>query len=107
MEIALDPNFAAGHGATGVALMYAGRPAEALEPIALAMRLDPHYPAHVLHFLAQANFSLENYEAAAQELLERIARTPGTDASRMLLDRATVISGARTRRGLHGGNLSK
>ena len=53
------------------------------------MRLDPHSPAHVLHFLAQANFSLENYEAAAQQLLERIARTPGTDASRMLLDRAT------------------
>jgi adenylate cyclase len=83
--IALDPNFAAGHSATGVALMYAGRPAEALEPMALAMRLDPYYPAHVLHFLAQANFSLENYEAAAQQLLERIARTPGTDASRMLL----------------------
>jgi adenylate cyclase len=83
--IDLDSNFAAGHGATGLALMYAGRPADALEPIALAMRLDPHYPAYILHFLAQANFSLENYEAAAQRLVQRIARTPGTDASRMLL----------------------
>jgi adenylate cyclase len=49
------------------------------------MRLDPHYPDIVLHFLAQANFSLEKYEIAAQQLLDRIARNPSTDASRMLL----------------------
>jgi adenylate cyclase len=83
--IALDPNFAQGHAATGLALMYAGRATEALELIALAMRLDPLYPSMVLHFLAQANFGLGNYEIAVQQLVERIARTPGTDASRMLL----------------------
>jgi adenylate cyclase len=83
--IALDPNFAQGHTATGLALMYAGEPARALEPFAKAMRLDPHYPDIVLHFVAQANFSLEKYETAAQQLLDRIARNPGTDASRMLL----------------------
>ena len=52
---------------------------------AIAMRLDPHYSAIVLHFLAQANFSLGDYETAAGQLLERIARNPATDASRMLL----------------------
>jgi adenylate cyclase len=83
--IDLDPNFAQGYAATGLALMYAGRPAEALEPIAMAMRLDPHYPAIVLHFLAQTNFSLGKYKTAAQQLIDRIARTPGTDSSRMLL----------------------
>ena len=83
--MALDPNFAQGYAATGLALMYAGRAAEALEPIAMAMRLDPLYPAMVLHFLAQANFSLGRYETAAQQLVDRIARNPGTDASRMLL----------------------
>ena len=83
--IALDPNFAQGHTARGFALMYAGRAAEALEPIAMAMRLDPHYGSIVLHFLAQANFSLGQYETAAQLLIDRIARTPGTDSSRMLL----------------------
>jgi adenylate cyclase len=85
LMIALDPNFAQGHSATGLALMYAGRPAEALEAFALAMRLDPHYSGIVLHFLAQAHFSLGHYEPAAQRLRERIARTPGTDSSRMLL----------------------
>jgi adenylate cyclase len=83
--IDLDPNFAQGHTATGLALMYAGRAAEALEQIAMAMRLDPHYPPIVLHFLAQANFSLGKYETAAQHLVKRIARNPGTDSSRMLL----------------------
>jgi len=83
--MALDPNFAQGYSATGLALMYAGRASEALEPIAMAMRLDPLYPSMVLHFLAQANFSLGKYEIAAQQLVDRIARTPGTDASRMLL----------------------
>ena len=83
--MALDPNFAQGYAATGLALMYAGRPAEALEPIAMAMRLDPLYPTMVLHFLAQANFSLGRYETAAEQLVDRIARNPGTDASRMLL----------------------
>ena len=83
--IALDPNFAQGHAARGLALMYAGEPSRAQEPFAKAMRLDPHYPDIVLHFLAQTNFSLEKYEIAAQRLLDRIARNPGTDASRMLL----------------------
>ena len=83
--IVLDPNFAQGQAATGLALMYAGRAAEALESIATAMRLDPHYSPIVLHFLAQANYSLGEYETAAQLLVRRIARTPGTDSSRMLL----------------------
>jgi adenylate cyclase len=83
--IELDPNFAQGHSATGMALMYAGRSADALQPIATAMRLDPHYPPVVLHFLAQANFSLGQYEVAAQLLRDRIVRNPATESSRMLL----------------------
>jgi adenylate cyclase len=83
--ILLDPNFSKGHAATGLALVYAGRAIDALEPIARAMRLDPHYPPIVLHFLAQANFSLGEYETSAGHLVDRIARNPGTDVSRMLL----------------------
>jgi adenylate cyclase len=83
--IALDPNFAQGYTATGMALMYAGHSAKALQRLAVSMRLDPHYPSMVLHTLAQANFSLGEYETAARLLVERITRNPGTDASRMLL----------------------
>ena len=84
-SIELDPNYAQGYIGVGVALIYAGRSAEALEPFATAMRLDPHYPNMLLHFLAQAQFSLGHYEIAAGHLLDRIARNPDTDASRMLL----------------------
>jgi len=83
--IELDPNFAQGYSATGLALMYAGRAAEALEAFAIAKRLDPHHPSIVLHFLAQTHFSLGQYETAVKQLLERIARTPATDSSRMML----------------------
>ena len=83
--IELDPNFAQGHSATGLALMYAGRAAEALEAFAVAKRLDPHYTSIVLHFMAQTHFSLGQYETATKQLLERIARTPATDSSRMML----------------------
>src|SRR5262249_40567137 len=81
----LDPNSAQGYSATGLALMYAGQATEALDAIAASMRLDPHYPSMVLHFLAQAHFSLGNYESAVPLLIDRIARSPGTDASRMML----------------------
>jgi adenylate cyclase len=84
-SLELDPNYAQGHGLMGMALTYAGRAAEALEPFATTMRLDPHYPNVVLHLLAQAHFSLGQYEAAIRRLLDRINRSPHTDASRMLL----------------------
>jgi len=81
----LDPNFAQGYSAMALALMYAGHPLEALGRFATGMRLDPHFAGIVLHFVAQANFSLGNYGTAVKQLLERIARTPGTDSSRMML----------------------
>ena len=81
----LDHNYAQGHALVGMALMYSGRAAEALELFATAMRLDPHHANILLHLVAQAHFSLGQYEIAATHLLERIARNPSTDASRMLL----------------------
>lgn len=83
--IDLDHNYAQGHALMGMALMYSGQAAEALESLAQAMRLDPHYPNILLHLSAQAQFSLGHYEVAESHLLDRIARNPNTDASRMLL----------------------
>src|SRR4029450_10273875 len=83
--VELDPNYAQGHGLMGVTLMYSGRAEEALDSFAVTMRLDPGYPNLILHFLAQAHFSLGAYETAARHLLDRIAKNPDTDSSRMLL----------------------
>jgi adenylate cyclase len=83
--VELDTNYAQGHALLGMALMYSGHAAEALDALAASIRLDPHYPNIVLHLMAQAHFSLGHDEIAASHLLERIARNPNTDASRMLL----------------------
>jgi adenylate cyclase len=83
--IALDPNFAKGYSTAGMVMLYASQPEKATEKIGISMRLDPHYSPMVLHFLAQAYFGLGQYETAANHLLARIARTPATDSSRMLL----------------------
>ncbi len=83
--IEIDPNFAKGYSTAGMVMLYAGQPEKAIEKIGISMRLDPHYSPMVLHFLAQAYFGLGQYETAANHLLARIARTPATDSSRMLL----------------------
>ncbi len=83
--IALDPNSAFAYSVYAQTLHYAGRSAEALEPIETAMRLDPHYPDLWLHFLGQIYFMLERYEEAVLALQRRLIRYPETDISRVLL----------------------
>ncbi len=84
-SLSLDQNYAQGHAMLGLAQVYAGHAAEALESFARARRLDPLHPDIVRHFIAQAHFSLGQYDTAAGLLVDRIARNPRTDASRMLL----------------------
>ena len=105
--IALDPNFAQGYSATGMALMYAGQPAEALEKIAMSMRFDPHYSPIVLHFLAQANFGLGQYEIAAQLLRDASPALPTPIRAACCSPPATAISGAWTTRGRPGRSFSR
>ena len=81
-----DPNFALAHSLLGQVLHYSGRPAEALQPLATAFRLDPDNDQDPhLHYLAQAYFCMERYEDAAAVLKRRIIRKPDTDMSRVLL----------------------
>ena len=83
--IALEPNNARAHVEIGWVLHYAGRSAEALEPIKRGMRLDPQYPDAYLHILAQVYFRLGRFEEATGLLKRRIIRKPDTDISRVLL----------------------
>jgi adenylate cyclase len=83
--LALDPNFAPGHINLGFSLLWRDRPAEALDAFATAMRLDPHNPDMILHFIARAQFMLGRYDEAIEMLERRIARNPATDVSRVLL----------------------
>ena len=62
--LALDPNDANSYLAIAYALIYAGRPREALNFVEKAMRLDPHYPAYYLFILGLAHFHLDQFEKA-------------------------------------------
>lgn len=83
--IALEPSFADAYAALAQILCYAGRPKDAIERLATAMRLDPHYPNLLLHVLGHAHFLLERYEDAATALRSRLVRNPDSDISRVLL----------------------
>ena len=83
--LAIDPNFAEGHGLFGLILVYSGKPLEAIASLHKAMRLDPHYRDILLHLLALAHVQLGEYERAAAALRRRLARKPESDISRVLL----------------------
>ncbi|TXR49627.1 adenylate/guanylate cyclase domain-containing protein [Phyllobacterium endophyticum] len=65
--------------------IFSGDPASALETLAVSMQLDPHYPDVLLQFLADAHFSLGDYEKAVGALMERLARNPQSDIAHALL----------------------
>jgi adenylate cyclase len=81
----LDPNFSEGHAAMSMIQIYSGEPAKALDSLATAMRLDPHYRDIYLHFLGQAYFHQGLYPQAADALKRRLIRKPESDVSRVLL----------------------
>jgi TolB-like protein/Flp pilus assembly protein TadD len=83
--IALEPSSVLGHSLLGSALVYAGAPAGALEALAAAMRLDPHYPDVVLYFVAQAHFNLAQFAEAEAALRKRIVRNPNSETTHVLL----------------------
>jgi adenylate cyclase len=81
----IDSNFSEGHAAMSMIQIYSGEPEKALDSLAAAMRLDPHYRDINLHLLGQAYFHQERYQDAANALKRRLIRKPESDISRVLL----------------------
>jgi adenylate cyclase len=65
--------------------VFSGDPAGALETLDASMRLDPHYPEITLQFLADAHFSLGQYEQAIAAIEQRLARNPQSETAYALL----------------------
>jgi TolB-like protein/class 3 adenylate cyclase len=63
--IAVDPNDADGYMAMADALIYSGKPEEAVDFVKKAMRLDPHNVANHLYTLGLAHFGMEQFQEAA------------------------------------------
>ena len=66
------------------ALTFAGRPAEAMQHIRTAMRVDPHYPPIFFSFLGFAQFGLEQFEEAAVSF-EKVTKLNPNDSDAFLL----------------------
>lgn len=62
--IALDPNDAVGYEAMAWALIYSGKPENAIEFVNKAIRLDPLNIANYFYTLGTAHFGMEDYQYA-------------------------------------------
>ena len=115
--IASDPNDADGYVALAGALSFAGRPAEALEAVEKAMRLNPHYPSSYAYQRGLALFVLNRQDEAAASLKRAIELNPDDYWSQRLLLAVYGQSGKRDdaqrlaesirsndRKGLFGGH---
>jgi TolB-like protein/class 3 adenylate cyclase/3-mercaptopyruvate sulfurtransferase SseA len=116
--VALDANDAAAHAGLAEALVFAGKPAKAIDAIEIAMRLDPHHPPSYLITLGAAQFGTERYEDAAATFERAVKRNPDNEIPLIYLasayghlgrieDADDVINEANDLRNLQGlGELS-
>jgi tetratricopeptide (TPR) repeat protein len=93
--VAADPNDADGYIALAGALSFSGKPADALDAVEKAMRLNPHYPSSYAYQRGLALFGLNRLDEAAASL-ERAMEINRNDywSQRLLLS----IYGLRGRR---------
>ncbi|MEK1852320.1 MAG: adenylate/guanylate cyclase domain-containing protein [Phyllobacterium sp.] len=73
----LDPNYADAWAMRSDLITLEGRPADAVEHVRKALRLNPHPPGWYYWMLGQAQYALRDYESAVQTLLRtETYRTP-------------------------------
>ena len=88
--IALDPNDPEAHIAMAWALTISGEPAEALNFVATAMRLNPNYPSHYVLARGLALFAMGDLKQAAEVFGEGVRRNP--DATALFLPLSSVLA---------------
>jgi TolB-like protein/Flp pilus assembly protein TadD len=74
--LALDPNDANSFISMAYALIYVGKPTEAVSYIEKAMRIDPDYPAYYLFIRGLAHFGMEQFKKAASLFEKALERNP-------------------------------
>jgi tetratricopeptide (TPR) repeat protein len=77
--VALDANDATAHAGLAEALVLAGKPAEAIEAIERAIRLDPHHPPSYLITLGAAQFGMTRFAEAAATFERAVKRNPDNE----------------------------
>jgi adenylate cyclase len=93
--VASEPNDPDGYIALAGALSFAGQPAEALEAVDRAMRLNPHYPSNYAYQRGLAQFGLNKLDDAAASLERAIAMNRDDYWSQRLLLAVYGLQGRR------------
>jgi adenylate cyclase len=83
--IALQPNATEARLLRSHIQIFSGLAAEAVETLRDFMQLDPLYPEIALQFLAEAQFSLGQFELAADTIQQRLARNSDAPTAHALL----------------------
>jgi tetratricopeptide (TPR) repeat protein len=83
--LALLPNSVDGMTPLATVQIYAGDPSGAIETLEALMRLDPRCPDITLQFLADARFSLGDFEGAIEAIQQRLKRNPEAGTAFALL----------------------
>jgi len=83
--LALSPNSAELLMLMAHIQIFSGDPAGALQTLDASMRLDPHHPEILLQFLADARFSLGEYEQAIVAIGQRIQQNSQSETAYALL----------------------
>ncbi|MBP2234122.1 TolB-like protein/class 3 adenylate cyclase/cytochrome c-type biogenesis protein CcmH/NrfG [Sinorhizobium kostiense] len=68
LALKLDPNHADAFAMRADLIVLSGRPADAIEHVRKALRLNPHPPGWYYWMLGQAQYAIRDYEAAVQTL---------------------------------------
>lgn len=83
--LALNPNLALALNVRGAICFWTGEPLKGVPFFERAIRLDPGFRQHYLHFLGMAYLFAKQLDRAIELFRERIALNPGTDHSRVYL----------------------
>ncbi len=81
--VTLDPNYADGYGLLAWVLHYAGRPDQALEPMQIALRLNPHVPSVYLTVQGGIYYTLGQYDQALSNFKLALTLNPTTQRLRL------------------------
>jgi len=81
----LAPSSAEGNLQLALVQYYGGDYSSAIDTLNAYMQIDPFYPGLALYFLAQAQHSLEQFDAAAATLKRRLERDRNSETSYALL----------------------
>jgi adenylate cyclase len=91
--VVLDPNFADAYAYIGQLHVFLGHAEQAIEPITIAMHINPGFPFWYDITLGQAYFYLRDFETAVEYMEKGLERNPNVSFMRAIYAAALAMNG--------------